>query len=296
MESLQQRVRWPRQLVRMQQAIHGEPDAIRADCLRAEHASLLARHGFQSQAEEALLELRKRYEHLPHPKVTAWINLADAIVEGRTGDPSGTPIKLRRAHAMAKACANAPMQALAAAWLAHWLWNAYDVVGAVGFAREALRTAAPNDHKARARASLVVAEIFALSARDAMRADLVRVGPSPCRHRRRRCLQDRAELQPERGPRHAAAPGAALVARVVRCALGRVAPSGVRERRRRARRFRRRALANGTGEAAVAARSRRRGAGSLSPSSPGRRKPRQSRVADLAGRRGVVPLPQRRNR
>ena len=167
MESLQQRVRWPRQLVRMQQAIHGEPDAARADCLRAEHASLLARHGFQSQAEEALLELRKRYENRPHPKVTAWINLADAIVEGRTGDPSGAAMKLRRAHALAKACANAPMQALAAAWLAHELWNAYDVAGAVGFAREALRTAAPDDHKARARASLVVAEIFALSAQDA---------------------------------------------------------------------------------------------------------------------------------
>jgi hypothetical protein len=164
MDSPQEGARLPKQLLFLQQQIHGEPDGVRADCLRAEHASLLARHGFQSDAEQAMAELRERYRSHPHPKVTAWINLADAIVGGRAIDSSGVIMKLRRAHALAQASANAPMQALAAAWLAFAFWNAHEVELAVGHAREALRRAAADDHKARARVCLVIAEIFALSA------------------------------------------------------------------------------------------------------------------------------------
>jgi tetratricopeptide (TPR) repeat protein len=56
------------------------------------------------------------------------------------------------------------MQALAAGWLSFAFWNVHEVELAIGHAREALRRAAPDDHKARARVCLVIAEIFALAA------------------------------------------------------------------------------------------------------------------------------------
>jgi tetratricopeptide (TPR) repeat protein len=124
---------------------------------------LLARHGFQEEASEVIAELRRRYEARPHPVVTAWINLADGIAAHRTLAPSEAIDKVRRAHALALASNNLPMQALAAAWLAHLLWaTSHEVEAAVRYAREALRLALPDDHKARARACLVVADIFAL--------------------------------------------------------------------------------------------------------------------------------------
>ena len=58
------------------------------------------------------------------------------------------------------------MQALAAAWLAFAFWDVHEVEPAVRHAREALRLAAADDHKTRARVGLVIAEIFALAAED----------------------------------------------------------------------------------------------------------------------------------
>lgn len=159
-------VRLPKQVVLLEREIEAETDPVRAACLRAEQVSLYARHGHQAEAEAALAELRSRHDSRPHPIVTPWINLADAIVSsGKDGTPNAI-LKLRRAHALASAGANAPIRGLVAAWLAHFLWNAHEVEAAVGHVREALQLAPLHDHKTRVRACLVVADMLAMADRE----------------------------------------------------------------------------------------------------------------------------------
>lgn len=153
----------PAQLVRLEAAMAQEADPVKALFLAAEHASLLARHGFQEEAEAALADVRRRHDVRPHPVLTPLVNLADGIVTHATLGGSHAVVKLRRAHALAGASRHAPTQALVAAWLGHCLWNQHDVEGAVPHLRDALALAAPDDHKARGRAALVVAEIVALA-------------------------------------------------------------------------------------------------------------------------------------
>jgi len=160
----------PRQLTLLERSIDGERDPVRAACMRAEHVSLLARHGYHAQAAAALIALRTRYDGQPHPVVTPWINLADAIVSSTTHGTPSAILKLRRAHALASAAANTPIRGLVAAWLAHFLWNADEVEPAVGYAREALRLAPLHDHKTRVRACLVVADMWASADRAGLAA------------------------------------------------------------------------------------------------------------------------------
>ena len=140
-----------------------EADPVRALMLAAEHAALLARHGFQDEAEAALAEVRRRHDTRPHPVLTPLVNLADGIVTHYTLGTAHSVQKMRRAHALARASRHAPTQALVSAWLAHCLWNQHDLDGALPHIREALALAAPDDHRARSRVGLVVAEIIALS-------------------------------------------------------------------------------------------------------------------------------------
>ena len=153
----------PAQLVRLEAAMAQEADPVKVLFLAAEHASLLARHGFQEEAELALADVRRRHDVRPHRVLTPLVNLADGIVTHATLGAAHAVVKLRRAHALAGASRHAPTQALVAAWLAHCLWNQHDVEAAIPHIRDALNLAAPDDHKARSRVCLVVAEIVALA-------------------------------------------------------------------------------------------------------------------------------------
>lgn len=151
------------QIQRIEAAMAAETDAVRSLCLAAEHASLLARHGYQVEAEEALAAVRRRHDLRPHPIATPLVNLADGIVTHYTLGTAHSALKMRRAHALARSSRHAPTLALVSAWLAHCLWNQHDLDGALPHIREALALAAPDDHKVRGRVGLVVAEIIALS-------------------------------------------------------------------------------------------------------------------------------------
>ena len=155
-----------RLLLDLAAAVEATRDVHEADCLRADLAAQLVRSGHDAEGEAMLAELRARYRATPHERVTPWLNFAESTVDLQNGRGEEALIKMRRAHALSQAI-GLPLTALAAASLASMYWNLQDADKAVGYASEALRVAVENDHRARCRASAVVAEILGMSRREA---------------------------------------------------------------------------------------------------------------------------------
>lgn len=156
-------VRSSQLVIDLEAAIAAAGDPIDADSLRADLAAQWARLGRMDEAEAMLNGLRQKYREASHPRLTPWLNFAEATIDLRAGRGPEALIKMRRAHAMSVAIGLTPLASHAAAWLAHLYWNAQDVDTAVRHAREALRGSPRNDHRTRCRVSLVVAEMLAMS-------------------------------------------------------------------------------------------------------------------------------------
>jgi hypothetical protein len=128
-----------------------------ADCLRAERAGLLARQGQLTEARSVIASLQTQYGQNPHTKVNAWILLAEGLTSYFSDLGQAAHDKVRRAHAVSAAARDRRLHALAAAWLAHMDYTAYDLEAMGRRVREALQLADADHHSARARACLVVA-------------------------------------------------------------------------------------------------------------------------------------------
>ncbi len=142
----------------LEQAIATAADPVAAGCLRAELAVLRARLGYAEEAEAELAALAAEQATDPVPTRAAWLALARGLVGyyGHKNELAFQP--LARAQALATAARVRPVQALAAAWLAHMHYVGNDPVLMARHAAQALQEAAPNHHSARSRACLVVAQ------------------------------------------------------------------------------------------------------------------------------------------
>lgn len=136
-----------------------------AACLRLERAALLARLGRSAQARAEIEPVRGAFAAAPDATVSAWLQLADGLLDHFTDQAPGAFGKVQRAQALAAAAGQRPLQALATAWLAHLAYGRCDDEATVRCAAEALALAGPQDHAALARASLVVAYAWHLAGR-----------------------------------------------------------------------------------------------------------------------------------
>ena len=153
-----------RLLLRLDASLAASRDALEAACLGAERAALLARMGCAEEAAAALAQLRSRGTATHSPALGVWMCLADGMVElGR--HPPAARDRIQRAYALASAARVRPLIALSAAWLAHTDGVCEEFAGMARHAAEALQEAQPDDHAARARASLVVAQGYHWGAR-----------------------------------------------------------------------------------------------------------------------------------
>lgn len=136
-----------------------------ADCRRAELAAYRARLGRFEQAREQAAALRGRYRARPNATISSWLHLLDGLTShfSKTGSPARD--SFLRARALSLAAGLTRIQALSAAWLAHLDYLRLDVPSMALHSREALRIAANDDHAARARAGLVLAQAFHLASR-----------------------------------------------------------------------------------------------------------------------------------
>lgn len=144
----------------LEQAISTASDPVAAGCLRAELAVLRARLGYAEEAEAELALLAEQQALDPRPTRAAWLALARGLVGyyGHKNELAYQP--LARAQALASAARVRPVQALAAAWLAHMHYVGNDPVLMARYAAQALQEAAADHHSARSRACLVVAQGF----------------------------------------------------------------------------------------------------------------------------------------
>ena len=144
--------------LRLEADIASARTQLEADCLRAERAGYLARLGEFDEVQAELNALHERYDGRPNVQISAWLNLVEGLAAYFAGVGSPSSDKLKRSLALSSAAGLYRVQALSAAWLAQFDYVREDNVSMAGHVRESLRAAKSNDHSARSRVSLVIAQ------------------------------------------------------------------------------------------------------------------------------------------
>ncbi len=143
-----------RLLARLDAAIAAAQHPLRADCLRAERAGFLARHGQVDEARKVLSSLHMQYAAHPNAVMSAWLSWGEGLL-GYYGDMGNAAHdRMRRAYALSGAARDMGLHALCAAWLAQMDYVQDDFDAMARHVSEALKLSAPADHATRSRAGL----------------------------------------------------------------------------------------------------------------------------------------------
>ena len=140
--------------------IAAAPDPLDAICLRAERAGLLARQGDLDEARTELASLHELHERERHPLVSAWLHLADGLVLHFTNQSAAARDRMLRSLALSTAIKSRPVQALSAAWLAQIQYLNDNFAASSKALLLSFQVANDENHSARSRACLVLAQCF----------------------------------------------------------------------------------------------------------------------------------------
>ncbi len=151
--------------LRLEDGIRNARSTFEGDCLRAERAGYLARIGQFEEVRVELAALHERYDPRPNAEMSAWLNLVEGLMIYFSAVGSPTNDKIKRSLALSSAARLGSLQATSSAWLAQFDYARVDIDSMAENLRLSLRTAAPNHHSARSRASLVLAQALHLAAR-----------------------------------------------------------------------------------------------------------------------------------
>lgn len=149
-----------RLIERLDAEIARADDPVRRDCLRAERACALARHGQHAEAKFALSGLRSQAQRRKSPLLRAWVAMLEGEIEIFESMSGRAMEKFRRAREQAILAGHRSMQALASAWMASLSFNASHLAGLAAQVAEALQLAQPQDYATWARISLTLADSF----------------------------------------------------------------------------------------------------------------------------------------
>ncbi len=149
-----------RLLAQLDAAIDAAKDPMIRDRLRAERAGVLARHGNIGQSRRIVNELRLRSAAVNDAELAGWLSLAEGMADHFESLSPRARQRFMRAHALASSAGLAPLQSLAAAWLAMTEWNDSQWQAAIDHVDEALKQSADDAHAVRARACLVAADAY----------------------------------------------------------------------------------------------------------------------------------------
>jgi tetratricopeptide (TPR) repeat protein len=145
-----------RLIERLDRQIDEADDPCLRECLKAERAGVLARHGRIADARFALAGVRSQSHRLRNPALSAWVSLVEGLVEHFESVSPKAREKFLRARALAVSAGDRSLQALSAAWAANSAFNQSDYAALGELLREALALAGENDHVTRSRVSLVL--------------------------------------------------------------------------------------------------------------------------------------------
>jgi len=149
-----------RLIERLDRAIGAADDPLQREYLKAERAGAIARLGLLPDARFALSGLRGRNARHKDTLLSAWISLLEGQIDHFDSIAPKAIDKFEKARELAESAGNAPLQALASAWLANCAFNAADVPALTRYATTALKLAGPDQHTAQARASVVLADAY----------------------------------------------------------------------------------------------------------------------------------------
>jgi len=149
-----------RLIERLDLAIARCNEPLERECLKAERAGALARHGLLADAKFALQGSRAQSLRHRHPRLNAWVCMADGLVDHFESVGPQAQEKFRRAHGLAISAGDTALRATAAGWLATGSFNASDVPAMTAHLTDGLAYATLENHSAQARLGLVLADAF----------------------------------------------------------------------------------------------------------------------------------------
>lgn len=145
-----------RLLQRLDAAIAAAGNPVEAQCLRAERSALLARQGQLEAAKAVIDELGTQLAWQPVTALRAWLALADGLHGYYSALGRGAHARIEESYELTRGVVTLTrLHALAAAWLANMAFANDDMPRMAALVREAIDTAPPEHHGARARAALV---------------------------------------------------------------------------------------------------------------------------------------------
>lgn len=149
-----------RLVAELEAAAAAETDRVRWSICLSRIAIHLARQGDFDGAQRRIAQIRTHYGVELHPVVASWVMLAEGVLHFGQADMAAAYERIRRAYSLATALNNQAARPLCAAWLALLEFNAAKYTDMAEHLAVALRDAAPDDHQARGRACLLVADVL----------------------------------------------------------------------------------------------------------------------------------------
>ncbi|OYT89425.1 MAG: hypothetical protein CFE46_03150 [Burkholderiales bacterium PBB6] len=128
------------------------------ECLKAERAGVLARHGLLADARFALAGVKTQALRHRSPQLSGWVNLAEGLIEHFESMAPSAHDRFQRAYAFGGTSGDVRLQALGAAWLAIGCLNRSQLQQMQTHLTQAMLLAAPDNHAAWARLALVLAD------------------------------------------------------------------------------------------------------------------------------------------
>ncbi|NDY91144.1 hypothetical protein [Ideonella livida] len=147
-----------RLIERLDQDIVHCTDPETQECLKAERAGALARHGLIQEARFALSGVRTQNQRLRSTRVATWIALVEGLIQHSDTLSPEAADKFQRAVDLAVQAAEPGLQALALAWLATVNFNRSELVDMARQLSQAVALAPLDHHAAWARIGLVLAD------------------------------------------------------------------------------------------------------------------------------------------
>ena len=145
-----------RLLQTLDQGIAQAASPLDAACLRVQRAMLLARHGQLDAAREQLTQLHQFAFQHPQARLSAWLQLAEGLMNYCSDFGLSARDKIQRAQAVARASDVRDVDLLATAWLAHLAYVAHDLPELIEQAKACLAAAGPDDHQPLARLAIAL--------------------------------------------------------------------------------------------------------------------------------------------
>jgi tetratricopeptide (TPR) repeat protein len=159
------RLKSSRMLLRLDAEIASATTQMAADCKRAERAAYYARLGNFEMARGELDELHRIYDSRPNVLISSWLHLAEGLVSFFSDMNPAARGMILRSHALSTAAKLNQVQSLSAAWLAHMDYLQTNIPSMARYATESFRLSGEQNHAARSRASLVLAQAYHLAGR-----------------------------------------------------------------------------------------------------------------------------------